>query len=427
MRKSIIKIVSICLVLLISFALFALPIFNIDTNYLEEKYQDKIIDIKENYDPYADISHVFTKETFDKANGNKIELDEDVKASFEVTYTGTYEDTPEGVKLDKSFKLETTDVSNFFRLSIWAAGEGTKIIVSVNDKEIETVELTKEMTKYVIDTEMTESANLEIYFTSASTLHRIKINELIPASEEEAYENAKGTLVSRIILFAGLINNHPNNIDVENKDIAVTDVEFGNILDGVDFFNLFNMAIRDIRYDFSVIKEIFEVNKEVDLPFSASFEYYQEMRFCPFVSILVFISGLAILGSLGYIVVSFVIDLILKKEKTNMLIASFIALGGMMVILNISTFFGPSFFNDTHNIATEYRIFFFEIASATPSLYTAVALIAGLAIVNYVDIVVEYINPNTFTALKQGRTKFVVFTALLVVMIILVVLGLIIR
>lgn len=427
MRKSIFKIVSICLVVLTSFALFALPIFNIDTNYLEEKYQDKIIEIKENHDPYADISHVFTKETFDKANGNKIELDEDVKASFEVTYTGTYEDTPEGVKLDKSFKLETTDLSNFFRLSIWAAGEGTKIIVSANDKEIETVELSENVEKYVIETEMVESANLEIYFTSASTLHRIKINELIPASDEEAYEDAKGTLVSRIILFAGLINNHPDNIDVANKNIAVSEVEFTNILDGVDFFNLFNMAIRDIRYDFSVIQEIFEVNKEVEVPFSALLNYYIEMRFCPFVSILVFISALAVLGALGYIVVSFVIDLILKKDKTNILIASFVALGGMMVILNISTFFGPSFFNGTHNIATEYRIFFFEIASATPSLYTAVALIVTIACLNYADVVIEYINPNTFSALKQGRTKFVICTALIAVMIILVILGLIIK
>ena len=420
MRKTIIKIVSICLILLTSFSLFALPIFELDVDYLVQKYEDKITTIKDTDDPDAKIDHTFTKETFDKANNGKIELDEEAKASFDVVYYDSYEEVEGGVKFKNGIKLTSEDVKDLVRLSIWASGENAKLIIEVDDVEVKQIELTQDIQKYVVEVKETDGAKLELTFTSTSTLHRLKVNE----DDLATFDDAKKILLDRIILFSGIIVNDPSLVDVENKTIYGAEDQVNEVLRGVNFFSLFNMFLRDVKYDISLVKQLQEVDKTVDLPFSAKLDYYTELRFCPFVSLLVFVSALAIVGSFVYVVVSFVIDLIMKKNKTNIMIPSLIALGGLMVLLNISTFMGPNFFNDTHNIATEYRIFFFEIAKLTPSFIYASVLIMILACVNFVDVTLDFKESLTLKNKGKNKIYFIVSLSLISIMIILILVGL---
>ena len=423
MRKTIIKIVSICLILLTSFSLFALPIFELDVDYLVQKYEDKITTIKDTDDPDAKIDHTFTKETFDKANNGKIELDEEAKASFDVVYYDSYEEVEGGVKFKNGIKLTSEDVKDLVRLSIWASGENAKLIIEVDDVEVKQIELTQDIQKYVVEVKETDGAKLELTFTSTTTLHRLKVNE----DDLATFDDAKKILLDRIILFSGIIVNDPSLVDVENKTIYGAEDQVNEVLRGVNFFSLFNMFLRDVKYDISLVKQLQEVDKTVDLPFSAKLDYYTELRFCPFVSLLVFISALAIVGSFVYVVVSFVIDLIMKKNKTNIMIPSLIALGGLMVLLNISTFMGPNFFNDTHNIATEYRIFFFEIAKSTRSFICASVLIMILACVNFVDVAFDFKESLTLEKKNNLKIYFVITLSLVSIMVLLSLLGLFIR
>ena len=395
MRKSIISIISVCVVLLAAFAIFVLPVYNINKETIVDRLNEKIEYIKEHDDPIAKVDQIFTKEVFDKINNGKVEFDEYAKQSWEAIFSEGYTEEEDGVTFEGGIKLISTDIKDLKRISIWAKGEST-LRVKVNNILVEEITLTNELTPYVINIEEEESANLELYFTSTSTIHRIKINEDDPAT----YEDATQILYERIILFSGLIINDPTKIDIAKKIIYE---DTSSVLEGISFFNLCNMLVRDLKYDYNIAKQLFQTSKQVDLPFNAKLNYYIEQRFCPFVSTLVFLSVVTVFGTMLYIVVGKIIDLILKKKKTNTLIPSFVALGALVILLNLSTFIPLNFYNDTHNIATEYRLLFFEVASLSPSFYVGIALILIFAITNYVDVVLDY--KESLKAKKKTNTK----------------------
>ena len=64
MRKLIISVVSVCVVLLAAFAIFALPVYNINDQTLVDRLDEKIEYIKEHDDPIAKVDQIFTKEIF---------------------------------------------------------------------------------------------------------------------------------------------------------------------------------------------------------------------------------------------------------------------------------------------------------------------------------------------------------------------------
>lgn len=420
MRKSIISIISVCVVLLAAFAIFVLPVYNINKETIVDRLDQKITDIKEHDDPIAKVDQIFTKEVFDKINNGKVEFDEYAKQSWEAIFYEGYAEEEDGVTFEGGIKLISNDIKDLKRISIWAKGDGAVLIIKVNNLEVKKISLTNELTSYVVDINEEESANLELYFTSTSTIHRIKINEDDPAT----YEDATQILYERIILFSGLIINDPTKIDIAKKIIYE---DTSSVLEGISFFNLCNMLVRDLKYDYNIAKQLFQTSKQVDLPFNAKLNYYIEQRFCPFVSTLVFLSVVTVFGTMLYIVVGKIIDLILKKKKTNTLIPSFVALGALVILLNLSTFIPLNFYNDTHNIATEYRLLFFEVAKITPSFYVGIALILIFAITNYVDVVLDYKESLKAKKKTNTKAKFIVFTSLISVFSILIILGLLIH
>ena len=420
MRKSVISVVSVCVVLLAAFAIFALPVYNINDQTLVDRLDEKIEYIKEHDDPIAKVDQIFTKEIFDKANNGKVEFDEYAKQSWDVTYYETLEEENDGVTFKGGIKLKSNDIKDLKRISIWAKGESSKLLIKVNDNLVEEITLTNELTPYVINIKEVESANLELYFTSTSTIHRIKINEDDPAT----FKDATKILLDRIILFSGLIINDVTKIDIAKKTIYE---DVTSVLSGVSYFDLFNMLIRDIKYDYNIAKQLFQTSKQVNLPFKAMLNYYSEQRFCPFVSALIFLSASSIFASMLYIVVGKIVDLILKKKTTNTLIPSFVILGALCILLNISTFIPLSFYNDTHNIATEYRLLFFEVAKITPSFYAGIAIIFILALINYIDVVFDYKESLKLKTKTNIKVKFIVFTSLMGLFTVLFILGLLVH
>lgn len=447
MRKTIIKIISISIAVLATFAIFALPIFNIDTYYFEDKYANKIDELKEDM-YFCALDHKFTLDTVQNKDGSikeNIVLGKEEKTAT-LSYQSTCEEDVQGVKFNKSFHFEIDDFdlvseeneTHYYCLSIWASGENSKLIVNVNGEEVTPeggISLTNEMAKYEIITPNEEGADLKISFSSQTTLYRIKVNEKNAKTPEIEQEDAKASLLNNIIFFSGITNSVINYDHIKDRFISESDIptEVNNALFGINFYDLFNMAIRDISYDFNVAKELIskdissDLIDSVDIPLSATIDKYVEYRLCPFVSILVFISALAIIGSFAYMIVSFIIDLILKKQTTNTLIPSLVALGGLMIILNISTFFGPSFFDGSHNLATEYRIFLFEILSITPTFYVAIALVAILAVTNVVNFAIDLKELKTMDLQVKLTIQVIILITITVLMLAMTLVGIFVR
>lgn len=426
MRRTIIKSITISLIALIMFALFVLPIFKIDQKYLFEKYDFLVQEIIKTDDPKAAIDHTFTKETFDKANLGLIELDEDAKSSWGYDYSGKYEESLNGVTFEKGFHLTKDDFSDFVRLAIWASGKDATITVKVNNNVIRTHTLTSDDTleKCVFETEVVKDAKITISFTGPITLNRIKVNE----DDIPTLEVARGMLVERMIFFSGIVINDPEKIKVSEKEVLGTYDDIEQVLSGIGFVSLFNMAIQDIKYNFHQLGILFEIGKETSgiIPFDALFNQYQQLRLCPFVSILIFISAALIIASIIYIIIAFILDLIFKKDRINYKIPALIILASLMIILNISTFITSSFFDGTHNIATEYRLLLFEVINYTPSFYVVIALIILLGLIPLADVVLEYIE-NKKEEKKNSKVKLISYSTITSCMFILVILGLLIK
>ena len=432
MRKTIIKAITISLTLLITLALFILPVFKVDQDYLFNKYDFLVKDIMENDDPDAAIDHTFTKETFDKAINGEIELNTKYGSiqgttNWKHNYSGEIIDTESGAKFSRGFKLENSSFSDFVRLALWASGENATITVKVNGKELGTKTLTNNIEKYVFETEEIKEADISINFTGSVTLQRIKVNE----DDAATLEVARGILVERMIFFSGIIVNDPSLINVKDKEILGSFDTIEKVLSGINFIDLFNMAIQDLKYDFYHIDLLIKAKQEAkdSVPFSALIDLYKELRLCPFVSILIFIASAAIMCNIMYIVIAFIVDLILKKEKANYKIPSVIILASVMVLLNISTFITPSFFDGTHNVGTEYRLLLFEVINMTPSFIVATILIILLALTTLTDVVLEFVEKTKEKGKnkKIKKTKLITYSVLISSMFVLILLGLIIR
>ena len=220
-------------------------------------------------------------------------------------------------------------------------------------------------------------------------------------------------------MHSGLITTNPKLVNIDSLDLyeEYINEETQKLIDGVPFFSLFKMLIEDIEYNLSVFSSL------ANLPFSERIVKYIDGRHCPFISILIFVTATGVIGSIGYIAIRFIFDMIFKKSS-NYLIPSLVLLGSFVVMLNVSTFTTIKFFDGNHNIANLYRILFFETSKLTLTFVISVLLSLVMVAIQFIDLLLEFLE-NKKNKNNKLMTKVIVYGSIIGSFTILLLTGLI--
>ena len=363
MRKEIIRISTISLAFILLLSLLLQPIYKMNTKLIYSKFDNKIQELQEerNKDLEAYFDHTFKKESFNVVSSkdgiNVINLSDWAWQLY--VNNDDYQEVENGVVIKDGFRLIYNDTYYFENLALYASGKNALVKIILNGKEIASKELSENLDRHFFEIEnihehefdsdkkcticgktveevnQEEKQKLEIKFEGDEvTLQRLKLTEEAPYSKEEA----KMLFLWDIIMYSGLVTTNENLVNIESVDLyreyIIEEVE--KLIEGVPFLSLFKMAIQDIEYDLSLFKSL------SGLSFSDRLSKYIEGRRCPFISIMMFAMGLGVLGSIAYIAVRFIFDLIFKKTS-NYLIPSLVLFGSFVVMLNVSTFTTTNF------------------------------------------------------------------------------------
>ena len=413
MRKEIIRISTIGLAFILLLCLLLQPVYKMNKEFIYSQFDDEIVEII-NQEPDAFFDHTFKSDSFKEVN-DKLTIED---MSWELYLSSTeYQDTDKGLNVKESFRLVQNDFPDFVTIAIFASGKNSQVKVLIDDELIGEASLEEEVKRYDFTKETSSSSKLEIIFTSNEeiTLQRIKINEYEPYTKEQA----KVIFLRDIIMHSGLITTNPKLVNIDSYELyeEYINEEVQSLLEGVPFFSLFKMAIEDIEYDLSLF------NSLSGMSLKERIDAYKVDRRCPFISILMFIMSGSLIGSIVYVAIRFVLDLMFKKSS-NYIIPSLIILGSFAVILNISTFTNVNFFYGDHNIANKWRILFFEVSRLTPTFVISAILSIAMVAVQFVNILLDYLE-NKKNKKQNSKTKVIVYASILSSFTILILTGLI--
>lgn len=418
MRKNLLNTFIAGISLLILISLFLLPIYKINTSYIEENFIHEIEDITKE-EPQELYEHVFTKESLDNiitvsTGVHKADLS---NYSWDVSFHNSahkYEETLDGLKIYDGITFTCLDFKDFVKLAIFASGENTNLNVKVNDELVGNYPLTTNIERYDFIKEVTDGAKIEISFDNTVTLKRMKINEWDPFT----MDNARFEFYFRVFMYSGLISKTGDFDGLSSYEDYIK-TQTADLMNGISFLDLFRMLIEDLKYDFSVF------SASSGMSIKDRFAYYTENRYCPFVSLLVFLSALGILGSAVALIVMFILEKMFKAQK-NYIIPSIVLIGSLAVLLNISTFTGVNFFtfDGSHNIATEHRLLLFEAVNLNYSFVISIVLSVVVILLNIVNIVLDYVENKKE---RKFKNNLYIFIPIISVFLVLITLGLIIR
>ena len=416
MQKLYVKLTTIALALLITLCMFLLPIYKIDQNYIDEHFKTQIEDITKE-EPDAFFEHTFTKQSFDNivtsSDGKYFATLGDF--AWEVKFTNKdYIQTNDGLYVKGGFRLVQREFPDFVKMAVFASGKGT-ISLKIDDILIKSYPLTENIERYDFEHSANEYSKVEIIFSDLTTIKRIKINEF----DHFNLEDAKFQFLRRLIMHSGLITTNQKLVGIDSVLMYEDYIneETLSLIEGVPFLSLFRMLIEDILYNFSLFSQT------AGMPLSSRISTYFENNHQAIISTISFIGALFILGVIVYVAVSFVVGLILKKDSAYM-IPSLIMLLGFVMLLNITTFVGSSYFDGTHNIATEYRLMFFESSNITFNYVAGSILAILLVLVNLSSYIVDFIKNKKN---KNSKKQFITYTVISSVLIVFTVLGLIVK
>ena len=401
MRKNLLNTFIAGISLLILISLFLLPIYKINTSYIEENFIHEIEDITKE-EPQELYEHVFTKESLDNiitvsTGVHKADLS---NYSWDVSFHNSahkYEETLDGLKIYDGITFTCLDFKDFVKLAIFASGENTNLNVKVNDELVGNYPLTTNIERYDFIKEVTDGAKIEISFDNTVTLKRMKINEWDPFT----MDNARFEFYFRVFMYSGLISKTGDFDGLSSYEDYIK-TQTADLMNGISFLDLFRMLIEDLKYDFSVF------SASSGMSIKDRFAYYTENRYCPFVSLLVFLSALGILGSAVALIVMFILEKMFKAQK-NYIIPSIVLIGSLAVLLNISTFTGVNFFtfDGSHNIATEHRLLLFEAVNLNYSFVISIVLSVVVILLNIVNIVLDYVENKKERKFKNNLYIFI--------------------
>lgn len=418
MRKNLLNTFIAGISLLILISLFLLPIYKINTSYIEKNFIHEIEDITKE-EPQELYEHVFTKESLDNiitvsTGVHKADLS---NYSWDVSFHNSahkYEETLDGLKIYDGITFTCLDFKDFVKLAIFASGENTNLNVKVNDELVGNYPLTTNIERYDFIKEVTDGAKIEISFDNTVTLKRMKINEWDPFT----MDNARFEFYFRVFMYSGLISKTGDFDGLSSYEDYIK-TQTADLMNGISFLDLFRMLIEDLKYDFSVF------SASSGMSIKDRFAYYTENRYCPFVSLLVFLSALGILGSAVALIVMFILEKMFKAQK-NYIIPSIVLIGSLAVLLNISTFTGVNFFtfDGSHNIATEHRLLLFEAVNLNYSFVISIVLSVVVILLNIVNIVLDYVENKKE---RKFKNNLYIFIPIISVFLVLITLGLIIR
>ena len=413
MRKEIIRISTIGTAFILLLCLLLQPVYKLNKEFIYSHFDDEIVEIV-NKEPGAFLDHTFKKDSLKEVNGKLTIEGMSWKAYLN---NAEYLETETGLVIKEGFRLVQEDFPDFVTIAIFAGGKNAKVKVLINNELIGEETLTEEIKRYDFTKEASSSSVLEIKFESTEEiiLQRIKINEFDPYTKEEA----KLVFLRDIIMHSGLITTNPKLVNIDSLDLyeEYINEETQKLIDGVPFFSLFKMLIEDIEYNLSVFSSL------ANLPFSERIAKYIDGRHCPFISILIFVTATGVIGSIGYIAIRFIFDMIFKKSS-NYLIPSLVLFGSFVVMLNVSTFTTIKFFDGNHNIANLYRILFFETSKLTLTFVISVLLSLVMVAIQFIDLLLEFLE-NKKNKNNKLMTKVIVYGSIIGSFTILLLTGLI--
>lgn len=409
MKKEIIRVITLGLSLILLLCLLIKPIYKIDQEFIITTFDEEINEIM-NQEPSAFFDHVFEESSFKKVN-EKITL-EGLSWEFYANKID-YKQEEDGVKINGGFRLVQVDFPDFVNLIVFASGNNSQAKLYINDKLIQEKTLTETMQRYEFEYDAGTSSKLEIVFSGDVTLQRIKINEYDAYTKEEAVN----LFLRQVVMQTGLITTNQKLVNIDSYELYVEYIneEVDKLLNGVPFLSLLKMLIEDIDHNISLLKS--QSNKSLSL----KIKDYVNNRHCPLISIITFVCASAILGSIAYIVIRFILDLIFKKSS-NYLICSLILLISFVLILNISTFTNINFFYGNHNVSNRWRILFFESSDLTISFIACAILALGIVTAQFLNILLDYLNQKNNKKLKK---KVIINGSIILASCLLIIVGLI--